>query len=155
MINEPIIEYKVVHEILHRCEKATREVGQLYTITSFDLRVIMKVMPIIWDKPEVYSNHIILIGSFHTIINYLSMIGHRMAGSGYSEILTEANLITSGCLNGVLSGNSYSKSLWCLKVVSECFERLLFAAFVDQSPDESPIRLTNPASVDALIQSCT
>ena len=155
MINEPITEYKVVREILHRCEKATREVGQLYTITSFDLGVIMKAMPIIWDKPEVYRNHIILIGSFHTIMNYLNMIGHKMAGSGYSEILTEANLITSGCLNGVLSGKSYSKSLWCLKVVSECFERLLFAEFVDQLPDESPIRLTNPASVDALIQSCT
>ena len=149
MINEPITEYKVVKEILDQCAKATQEVGQPYTVTTFDLGVIMKAMPIIWNQPNEYSQHIILIGAFHTIMSYLKMIGHKMAGSGYAEIIIEANLVTSGCLNGVLSGKSYAKSLRCLKAVSECFERLLFVQFVDQMQDNSELSLEK---IDELIQ---
>lgn len=54
-------EYNVVKELLRRCEKATEEVGQNYTITTFDLGVIMKAMPIIWDNPAAYKNHIVFI----------------------------------------------------------------------------------------------
>ncbi len=53
----------------------------------------------------------VLIGSFHTVMNYLNMLGHKMAGSGYAEIVIEANLVTSGCLHGVLSEKGYNKSL--------------------------------------------
>ncbi|KAK3084587.1 hypothetical protein FSP39_015968 [Pinctada imbricata] len=79
----------------------------------------------------------------------------KMAGSGYSEILVEANLVTSGCLNGVTSGKSYSKSLWCLKTVSEALERILFTTFYDRLPDNSPLKTTSSATIDALIRSCT
>ena len=114
----------------------------------------MKAMPIVWDKPENYRGHVILIGSFNSIMNYLKMIGHKMAGSGYAEILIEANLVTSGYLTGVLSGISYSKSLWCLKVVSECFERFIFSAFVDQLPSDSSLKSTDDETLDSFISSC-
>ena len=152
-ITEPITQDNVVKELLRQCEKATQEVGQLYTITTFDLGVVMKAMPLIWSRPTAYKNHIILIGTFHTIMNYLNMLGHKMAGSGYSEIIIEANLTTSGCLKGVLNGKAYSKSLWCLKVVSEALERLLFAAYISQR-DESAHGPTNADAVDALIKQC-
>ena len=98
MINEPITDTKVVKELLAKCQRATEEVGQAYTITSFDLGVIMIAMPIIWEKPHIYSKHVVLKGSFHTIMNALKMTGHNMAGSGYAEILVEANRVTSVCL---------------------------------------------------------
>lgn len=121
---EHITEYSVVKELLHHCEKAMEHVGQTYTVTTFDVCVVMKAMPIIWKNPECYKNHVILIGTFHIILNYLNMLGHKMAGSGYSEIIIEANLTTSGCLKGVLTGKSYDKSLWCVKMVNEAFKRL-------------------------------
>ena len=134
-IPEPITEYNVVKELLKRCEQATKEVGQLYTITTFDLGVCMKALPLICDNPVEYKKHIVLIGAFHTIMNYLNMIGHKMAGSGYAELLIEAGLVTSGCVGKVLSGKRYSKALWSLKVVSEAFERLLLQSFIDTQQD--------------------
>ena len=86
-------------------------------------------------------------------MNDMNMIGHKMAGSGYSEIIMEANLTTSGCLKGVLNGKAYSKSLWCLKVVSEALERLLLAAYIAQR-DESAHSSTNTDAMDALITLC-
>ena len=150
-IPEPITEYNVVKELLKRCEQATKEVGQLYTITTFDLGVCMKALPLIWDNPAEYKNHIVLIGAFHIIMNYLNMIGHKMAGSGYAELLIEAGLVTSGCVGKVLSGKRYSKALWSLKVVSESFERLLLQSFIDMQQETEG----NAEALNDLITSMT
>ena len=59
-------------------------------------------------------------------MNYISMLcGHKMLGTGYQEILIEAQLVTSGCLKGAINGKAYAKSLFCLKTVCEAMERLL------------------------------
>ena len=58
------------------------------------------------------------------------LTGHRCRGSGYSEILIEAELVTSGCLDSVLKGKVYAKALFCLKTVTEAMERLLLQRFV-------------------------
>ena len=86
-------------------------------------------------------------------MNYLNMLVHQMAGSGYSELIIEANLTTSGCLKGVLNGKAYSKSLWCLKIVSEAVERLLLAAYIAQR-DASAHSSANANVVDVLIRLC-
>lgn len=147
-IPEPITQYNVVKSLLKKSEQATEEVGQNYTITTFDLGVCMKALPIIWDNPDDYQNHIILIGAFHVIMNYLNMLGHKMGGSGYAELLSEANLVTSGCLKRVLSGKSYEKAMWCLKVVSECLERKLLNVFIEKNPNMN----SYPSALQELIK---
>ena len=47
-INEAITEYNTVAELLKRSAEATAEVGQKYTIVTFDLGVCMKALPLIW-----------------------------------------------------------------------------------------------------------
>ena len=111
----------------------------------------MKALPLIWDNPAEYKNHIVLIGAFHTIMNYFNMIGHKMAGSGYAELLIEAGLVTSGCVGKVLSGKRYSKALWSLKVVSESFERLLLQSFIDMQQETEG----NAEALNDLITSMT
>ena len=45
----------------------------------------MKVLPFIWKYPEKYRSHIVLPGAFHTIMNFIGVIGgHKLRGSGYS-----------------------------------------------------------------------
>ena len=67
--------------------------------------------------------------------------GHTSRGSGYAEILIEAELVTSGCLRSVLTGKAYAKALFCLKAVSEAMERLLIKRFVE----ERNVEVSNPA----------
>lgn len=54
-ITEPITEHNVLQELLHHCEKATEQVGQKYTVTTFDFGVVMKAMTIIWKNPACYK----------------------------------------------------------------------------------------------------
>ena len=81
MLNESITEYNVVRELLARCVNTTPDVGQKYPIITFDLGVVLKAMPIIWDKPDLYRNHIILIGLFYANMNYMHMIGSSSSRS--------------------------------------------------------------------------
>lgn len=112
----------------------------------------MKALPIIWRWPEEFVNHVVVIGPFHTAMNYIGMLaGHKMRGSGYSEILFESQLVTSGSMKGVLSGKSYVKALFCLKTVCEAMERLL----MDQFFKEENMSINKPEVILNLITSCS
>ena len=150
-IHQPITDNAVVRELLKRSEVATAQVGQKWVLNTFDLGVCMKALPIIWRWPDEFTNHVIMIGPFHTSMNFIGMLtGHKMKGSGYTEILFEAQLVTSGSLKGVLSGKAYAKSLFCLKTVCEAMERLL----MEQFAEEENITITDPAALLDMTQSC-
>lgn len=78
------------------------------------------------------------------------LTGNKCKGSGYAEILIEAGLLTSGSLNIVLRGKAYSKSLFCLKTVTEAMERLLFERFVE----EEIVQVHNSMALLNLVREC-
>ena len=150
-IHEPFTEYSVIKELLKRSEEATMEVGQDYVLNTFDLGGCMKALPLVWKFPEEYRKHIITPGPFHTGMNYMGMLtGNKCRGSGYSEILIEAELVTSGCLASVLKGKAYAKALFCLKTVTEALERLLLEKFVE----EEEVEIINPEAMINLVERC-
>ena len=136
VINHPITEYKTVQACLKHAEEATKEVGQEYTVTTFDLGVCMKAYPLIWNQPDKYRKHIIMVGTFHLVGAYLKMIGKKMAGSGLSDVLIETGLIGSGSIQCVMNGKHYDRAIHCHKIVLEALERLLLEQFLLQENSE-------------------
>lgn len=137
VINHPITDYSTVQECLRFAEEATREVGQTYTVTTFDLGVCMKALPLIWNNPDKYKNHIVMVGTFHLVCAYLKMIGKKMAGSGLADVLLEAGLIGSGSVNGVLNGKHYERAMHCHKILLESLERMLLDQFLEQGNEDA------------------
>ncbi|KAL5013682.1 hypothetical protein ScPMuIL_007952 [Solemya velum] len=132
VINHPITEYRTVQECLRYAEKATTEVEQEYVVTTFDLGVCMKALPLIWNTTVKYQKHIVMIGTFHLICAYLRMVGKKMACSGLSDVMLEAGLIWTGSSQGVHTGKHYDRAMHCHKIVLESLERLLFEQFLHQ-----------------------
>lgn len=150
-IDQPFTEYSVIEELLKRSEKATKEVGQKYTLLTFDLGGVMKAMPLIWQNPDRYKYHVVTPGAFHTCMNYMgTLTGRKCLGSGYAEILIEAGLVTTGCLDSVLKGKAYAKALFCLKTVTEALERLLLEKFAQEEKIE-----VSSVSLLSLVQNCS
>ena len=119
VIQKPITEYSTVQEVLRYSEEASKEVGQSIVITTFDLGVCMKAYALVWNSQEKYKNHIILIGTFHLIMAYCKMIERKMFRSGFSDVLLEADMITTGSTTGVMNGKNYSRDLNCHKTLTE------------------------------------
>lgn len=151
-IHQPFTDYSVIRELLKLSEDATKEVGQEYVLSTFDLGGCMKALPLIWKFPDEYKLHVVTPGSFHTVMNYMGMLtGHKCAGSGYSEILLEAGLVTSGSLTRVVKGKAYAKALFCLKTVSEAMEQLLIDRFIE----EEKINVPSPVALLSVVQDCS
>ena len=57
-----------------------------------------------------------MIGQFYTEMKYIGMqTNHKEKGSGYVEILLKPQLVTSKCLNHVLSGKAFAKTFFLSK----------------------------------------
>lgn len=150
-IHQSIIDNAVVRELLKRSGDATAEVGQKWVINTFDQGVSMKALPIILRWPEEFAKHETIIGPSHTSMNYIGMLtNHKVRGSGYTENLFEAQLVTTGSIKSVLSGNAYAKALVCLKTVREAMERLLMERFCD----EENVPIADPEILLKLIKGC-
>ena len=147
VVHQPINEPSTIRKILRINAKATEEVGQLYVITHVDEGVYQRMMPIVWSELRLYIRHIFFMGDFHTSKNYYGRLGHKVAYSGFQDILIEANLTTGGTLNGILacSGTLYSKTSYIYRVVGEALERLLYKEFRNQN------KTPNQEAVDEIL----
>ena len=151
VINHHITEYRTVQECLRYAEEATKEVGQTYTVTTFDLGVCMKAFPIIWNNPEKYKDHIVMIGTFHLICAYLKMVG-KNGRVWIVRYNVEAGFIGTGSIHGVLSGKHYERAMYCHQIILESLERILLEQFLaqkgnadvfDNLPEQSKEKLRN------------
>ena len=97
----------------------------------------MKALPLIWNDPEKYQNHIVMVGTFHLICAYLKMVGKKLAGSGLGDVLLESGLIGSGSVHGVLSGIHYERAMQCHTILLESLERLLLDQFHERENEDS------------------
>ena len=71
----------------------------------------MKALEIIWNEKEKYRDFIVQIGVFHTISAYFNILGKKMDGSGFNEVLFESSICTSGSINRVMKGKHYNRAL--------------------------------------------
>ena len=73
-INHPI----TVKDLLRQSQvmaQVSGENGQQYVVNTFDIRACVNVLPFIWKYPEKYRSLIVLPGAFHTIMNFIRVIG--------------------------------------------------------------------------------
>ena len=71
----------------------------------------------------------------------MKMIGKKMDGSGFADILLELNLKGSGSLNGVLSGKHYEQAMNYHKQLLESLEWLLFQQYIWNIPSQAIVLL--------------
>lgn len=141
VIPYPITDYSTVVETLRYAKEAGEEVGQDYHFVTYDLGVCLKAFPLIWNHPVKYKKHILLIGTFHIVCAYLKMLAKKMKGSGFSDILIESGLMTSGSMVSVLSGKGYSRAMNCHKSLLEGLERLLMLKFFIMEDDNMELMI--------------
>ena len=69
------------------------------------------------------------------------MLAKKMKGSGFSDILIESGLMTSGSMVSVLSGKGYSRAMNCHKALLEGLERLLMMKYFSIEDDEMELKV--------------
>ena len=78
----PITDNDTVQHILKLSKKVSEEVGQHYTIVTFDLAAAKKAYAIVWQNEKEFGDMIIRLGVFHTTCAYMCALGKTLKGSG-------------------------------------------------------------------------
>ncbi|KAK3735621.1 hypothetical protein QZH41_007397 [Actinostola sp. cb2023] len=132
----PVTENSTVQHILKVSQQASREVHQQYTVVTFDLAVAKKAYALVWQNPEIFSDVIVQMGSFHLLCSYMSALGKLMRCSGLEEVLVESGVCASGSIQQVMAGKHYNRAIRVHKIVLEALERLLLDVFENQHEEE-------------------
>ena len=83
---------------------------------------------------------------------YLKMVGKKMNGSGFADIMTEAGLITSGSLRGVLAGKHYNRAMVCHKTMLEALERLLINMYLADNGKDNVMEILQSEESQLVMQ---
>lgn len=123
------------------CNLAARH--SIPPIVTFDQPLFFKASEIIYNSPENsdLKNIVLMLGSFHTLMNLLGAIGTLMQGSGLTDILEtvygenavqrmmvgkavqrafRGHLLVEKCLNGMLVSEMMDCDSDCASLVKSC-----------------------------------
>ena len=95
-INAPATELSTVLEILNRPEAIRKKLQIATIVLVMDQALYAKATEIIWNHTDQYSNLILRKGVFHTICNFMSILGKRFIDAGLREICVESGILGAG-----------------------------------------------------------
>jgi hypothetical protein len=129
-INAPATELSTVSEILNQSEKIRKSLHLSSIIVVMDQALYAKASEIVWKHNEAYCNIILRMGVFHTICNFMSILGKRFEDGGLRDICIESGILGEGSAKGVFDGKMYNRAIRVHKCLYEALMRLAWASFM-------------------------
>lgn len=118
-------ELSTVYTILKRSVEMGRKLNLEEVIVVMDQAIYAKAQEVVWKKSEEFNNVVLRLGTFHTTMTFMSVIGD----AGLSDILVQSGIVAAGSVSGVLEGHKYNRSLRTHKIVMEAMQRLRLKSF--------------------------
>ena len=98
-----------------------------------------------WTWPDEYGErrYVILIGGLHIEMAMFKLIGDWLDGSGWTYVMTSANITTEGRAVGLQKGSHTSRGQWARQVTTAVLFILLHRSYADyqlNTPDDEQLR---------------
>lgn len=97
--------------IIQNCKTMTHRLGQKYTVITFDQQLYCKAKMLQWNAQEGLDDVIIMLGGFHTQMNFTKVIGEFLSESGIRYIWTESSVYNSNTCDNILSGKHWNRAI--------------------------------------------
>ena len=111
-------------------QKCAQECGQECGIVTYDLNAAKPAMQIQVAESPRFDNIFIMLGPFHIEMAFFKAIGKLIDSSGGPEMLTDTDVLSSGSLNGFLSGKHFNRCKRLHPILALSLEILHFQAFL-------------------------
>lgn len=129
-INAPATEMSTVLEILNQADQIRQELKLQQIIVTMDQALYAKATEILWKHDERYRHIIIRMGTFHTLMTILSILGKRFLDAGLRDICIESCLVVQGSVSGVVEGKAYNRAVRVHKCIYEGLLRIAWKGFL-------------------------
>ena len=128
-ISAPATDMSTVNEILEQTLTIMHSLQLQKIVVVFDQALYAKAAEIIW-KQSKFNNIIIRMGVFHTVNDFLSIIGKRFQDAGLRDLCVESGILAEGSVTGVMEGRKYNRAIRVHKLVYEALMRLAWQQFL-------------------------
>lgn len=130
----PIIESNpndmaTVYTTMKKCIDMTKAVGQKHSIQTFDQQRYAIAKQVQWSQPDVFRDHIIRLGGFHTLSCFIAAISKLWGDAGLKDLLVESSVYASRTIELMLNGKEFNRAVRALTLAYETLRVLWFAAF--------------------------
>ena len=117
----------VVHEVMCRMVTAAGCKSMPCIQLVDDQPVYALIIQLKNENPEKFQLILPFLGPFHAHISFISAINKRFHGSGLSEIVVAADIISDGSVDQALRGKHYNRGIRCLSLMYEVLiRRIIF-----------------------------
>ena len=98
-------------------------------VCVLDQAMYAKACEVKFKRKEEFSDVVLFLGIFHTLMMILGVIGKRFGDAGFKDAIIHSGVIEEGSIEGVLTGKMYNRSIYAHKVFYEAIQRLLLKLF--------------------------
>ena len=149
-LNSPVTEFATIFKYLTYMQSLAKIVNMPYVNVFLDVGAAMNAYKLVWNYPDKFSNVLVLLGDFYFMKEIFDVVGTMTDGSGYNDIIFQANLCSSESLASVINGSHYIRCWRVHEPFAETLERLLMERFIDYKQlaiPETVIAFTEPIQV--------
>ena len=129
-INAPATELSTVSEILKKSEDIRKSLNLSSVVVVMDQALYAKASEIIWKHNDAYCNIILRMGAFHTICDFMSILGKRFQDGGLRDICIESGILGEGSVYSVTDGRMYNRAIQVHRYVCEALMRIAWENFL-------------------------
>ena len=114
IILSPAHEYDTLNTVIIRCKHVAESLGQPYVVLSADEALSCRLMELEWSQN--YTFLFPRLGSLHSSMNFMKVIGQHFDSYGLIELWTESGLLGGKTSERVLAGKDYEKGMRAHKI---------------------------------------
>ena len=129
----------------------------LYTHITVDAGAAAKFYQVLWNNESEFKNVLIHLGDLHGFMEFFGMIGKMVTSSGFEDTIYQADMCTTGSVNGVLSGKHYNNAWIVHESFAEAVDRLFCRKYVNATKSldakVKKIKELSPEKVKPILES--
>ena len=136
-IDAPATDITTIYEVLMRALKIKESLILSGIVCVFDQSIFAKAAEIKWKHPDKFKSCILMLGTFHMIMMFLSVISKRFKDAGLRDVLVQSGIIAAGSVEQAISGKMQTSGIRCYKLMYEALCSILLDQMEEMYENDS------------------
>ena len=106
----------VIQEVLERALKMKDALKISEIVCVFDQSIFAKAAEMKCKSPEKYKDCVLVLGAFHMIMSFMSILAKRFGDAGLRDTLVQDGVLADGSAESAISGRMYNRGIRSYKL---------------------------------------
>ena len=129
----------MIHHAMNMVVDATKHINPAQiTVIDADQPLYSIIKHVQWTWPETHGEDkiVAMMGGLHIEMNVLKLLGDWLRDSGWTTVITQADITTSGRAEAILSGSHVTRSRYAHQVTAGSLKILIDCAYQQYQENE-------------------